>query len=278
MKQLIVNADDYGLAPAVSAGIRQAHREGIVTATTALMNCPGVAAELQTAQATCPELDLGVHLVLTEGTPLLPAEQVPSLVEAETGAFPPLLPWLARADSLVPAEVAAEWRAQIETFIRATGQAPSHLDSHHHAACYTPALFTVLLTLARDYGAAIRFPLIATTGCLDFWGPYQAVWEAEVCPRLLVQAAAAPALRRPTWFEGRFYNVPEPLPFLCQLLAELPEGVTELMCHPAQADPMLSARTSYHAPRAQELAALTAPAVRAQLRAAGITLTTFAAL
>ena len=78
MKRLIVNADDYGRTRGVSAGIREAHLHGIVTSTTAMMNFPGVQADLARACDDCPQLGLGVHLVLTAGRPLRPAENVPT--------------------------------------------------------------------------------------------------------------------------------------------------------------------------------------------------------
>ena len=55
-KQLIVNADDYGLTPGVSRGILEAHLKGIVTSTTVMMGLPGVAAAIAEAQRTAPKL------------------------------------------------------------------------------------------------------------------------------------------------------------------------------------------------------------------------------
>ena len=78
-KRLIVNADDYGHSPGICLGIREAHLEGIVTSTTAMMNRPLAPAELTVAARTCPNLGVGVHLVLTAGKPVLAAEKVASL-------------------------------------------------------------------------------------------------------------------------------------------------------------------------------------------------------
>ena len=69
-KRLIVNADDYGLTPGVSRGIREGHLKGIVTTATAMMNMPSVEEDLRIAARECPGLGLGVHLVLTAGEPL----------------------------------------------------------------------------------------------------------------------------------------------------------------------------------------------------------------
>src|ERR1700704_2262214 len=77
---LIVNADDYGFSPGVSAGIRTAHSGGIVTSTSVLIVAPGALADLRKAQSSCPDLGIGVHLALTGGwRPVLDAERVRSL-------------------------------------------------------------------------------------------------------------------------------------------------------------------------------------------------------
>ncbi len=278
-KQLIVNADDYGLSAGVSAGIRQAHREGIVTSTTVLMNYPAAAEALRQALAETPTLDLGVHLVLTEGIPVLPPEQIPSLVaHGINGEFTSLLDWLEHAGELNPAEVRAEWQAQIRAFIQITGRQPSHLDSHHHAAFYTPTLCKILLELAAEYGAAVRYPIALTVGQAQYWGaPWQESWDKTVAPELHALFADA-TLRYPPRFEARFYDPTDALAELHAVLAELPDGVTELMCHPAHVDAELVSLTSYHAPRAGELKALTAPEIRATLQAAGVELIDFTAL
>src|SRR5262245_61335022 len=101
MKSLIVNADDYGRAPSVSAGIREAHLRGLVTSTTAMMNMPNMETELVAAQRLCPRLGLGVHLTLTAESPLLPPEQLPSLMALSgTGRFPNLAQFRAGAATL----------------------------------------------------------------------------------------------------------------------------------------------------------------------------------
>ena len=157
--RLIVNADDYGHGAGVSAGIRAAHLNGIVSSTTAMMNQPDAGAELLRARAECPHLGLGVHLVLTMGAPLLPAAQVRSLL-GYAGNFPKLAALQQHCAQIAPAELHAEWRAQIEAFL-ASGCAADHLDSHHHASYQHPLLLETMLQLAQEYHLPIRHPLDA---------------------------------------------------------------------------------------------------------------------
>ena len=278
-KHLIVNADDYGRTASVSAGIRKAHRDGIVTSTTTMMNMPGIAAELQTALAECPQLGLGVHLVLTADSPLLPPDQIPSLIALSDGrplkgifdAFPRLDALMKNADRLNTAEVKAEWRAQIEKFVHLTSRPPDHLDSHHHTSYLTPPLFGAMLELAREYGCAIRLPLAdeADTGMI--------VSDLPPLTFLRPMLLASTDVPRPDRFETRFYDEHATLAMLHGIVDTLPEGVTELMCHPGFADEQLAAISGYNRQRAAELAALTDPGLREHLRAAGVELISFRA-
>jgi predicted glycoside hydrolase/deacetylase ChbG (UPF0249 family) len=249
-KRLIVNADDYGLTRSVSAGIRQAHLNGAVTSTTALMNMPGVEDDLQIAIAECPKLGLGVHLVLTSGQPLLPPQQVSSLLPLFRDSD--LSRWKDRIDSvrsLKASEIKAEWRAQNEKFVRATGRAPDHLDSHHHIAYLTRELSSALIELAREYRCAIRMPYTDGATTVDLYGDDIPVDLIERSDRYV-------------------------LPMLANSI-DLPDGVSEMMCHPAVPDSDLCVISVYNVPRGNERALLADPKLRSLIRSSNVELITF---
>lgn len=280
-KTLIVNADDYGLAPAVSAGIRAAHLNGLVTSTTAMMNMPGAAGALRLAQSECPRLGLGLHLVLTAGRPVLPPDQLRSLVDLAGGErFPSLAVFMANLAAVDVNQVKAEWRAQAERFVAAAGRSPTHFDSHHHTSYFTPALFRAMLELAAEHGAAIRMPVTTLAVAQSILGlPPSSHLVEQFLTQVQQVLAEAPRQRRPDHFEPRFYGDQATPELLQAIIAELPDGATEIMCHPALDDPALDAVTSYGSrARARELAALTSPASRAAVDAAGARLASFAAL
>ena len=81
MKQLIINADDFGLTEGVTKGISESILSGTVTRTSALMCTNG--SEWIKKYANGLDGKIGLHLQLTDGTPLLPKEEVLSLVDAE---------------------------------------------------------------------------------------------------------------------------------------------------------------------------------------------------
>ena len=92
----------------VSRGIREAHLRGIVTSTTAMMNMATVEEALQQSRLTCPNLGIGVHLVLTTGRPVLPTSEVGSLVNSD-GEFLGEEGLIERIHEIDLAQVSREW-------------------------------------------------------------------------------------------------------------------------------------------------------------------------
>jgi predicted glycoside hydrolase/deacetylase ChbG (UPF0249 family) len=249
-KRLIVNADDYGYTAGVSAAIRRAHLEGVVTSTTVMMPMPQARPALDILKAESPGLGVGVHLTLTEGTPLrLPAFASWNNLVSELAEIPAVA-------------LRDEWRAQIEAFL-ATGIPLTHLDSHHHAAYRREKALTVLLELAETYRVPVRNPY-----------PIRGV-EDGFCHRLFTVSG----VRHP----GRFVDVfdgivPGVQPFV-SALGGLKEGVTEFMVHPGIVDEELRRLCpNFAEPRALELAVLTDPRLRATVKELGIELVRFDAV
>jgi predicted glycoside hydrolase/deacetylase ChbG (UPF0249 family) len=280
-RRLIVNADDYGLTDCVSAGIRSAHRQGIVTSTTVMCNMPASETQVPLALAECPDLGLGVHLVLTAGQPLRPPEDIASVITlaADGRSFPRLPELLAGIDRVDPAEVLAEWRAQVERFMQMAGRAPTHLDSHHHTSFLSPDLLEGMLTLARELGCAIRTPLVAPEIAHHMLGLPPSSDLVERLARFLPAVMAAnPDVPRPDHFEVRFFGAQATAETLRLVLGSLPEGTTELMCHPGRLDSRLSQTTSYYQYRPVEAEVLSQPHLRDWLGSLGVELIHFGAL
>lgn len=273
MRTLIVNADDYGLTRGVSAGIRRAHAEGIVTSTTAMANMPGAADDLGRLKGDCPNLGLGVHLVLSAGRPLRPAAKVPSLIDERTGAFPKVDAWPDRFRRVAVRELRDEWRAQID-LVAAAGGDPGHLDSHHHLGYLHPRLLEAMLELAQDYRLAVRCPLAlpGDPAVLGEGEPGAASPWAET-------GAAGSGVPYPQGLATGFFGDGATFARLQAILAALPEdGAAELMCHPGEVDADLKAISSYHDRRGEELAILTDAGLSAMVESQGVFLASFAGL
>jgi chitin disaccharide deacetylase len=265
---LIVNADDYGYFRCVSAGILRAATEGIVTATGVFANRPDLevdAARLRDHAA----IDVGVHLNLTDGTPL--TGQLRSELGQWSGRFPGkyALAVAVLTGRISPEDVAREWRAQIERCL-ACGLKPVFLNSHEHVHMLPP-LFPIATALARECGVAhIRFPTAERAARASAGGVFRnaAMKTLGVFNR---SPAGLPAAR----FLGLQPSGRLDLGYLEDTIPRLRAGeVYELMCHPGQLDrgevddPRL---LGYHDWEG-ELALLTSPAAKDLLQRHGVRL------
>jgi len=245
VKRLLVTADDFGLSAGINQGILEAHRRGIVTSTSLMVNAPG-AAEAARLALECPRLSVGLHFVLTFGRPLAPHDEVGALLTPE-GTFPRLDS--GAQDKAPRPAIRAELEAQIKRFGETVGRPPAHLDGHHHVQAL-PAVLEVVIEAARELSIPVRAPDAATAGRLAIAG---------------VKTTGA--------FIDRFYGAEKiDLPSLLEILGSLEEGLSELMCHPAREDPALPAISSYWRERPIELATLTAPEAREAIERLGIQL------
>lgn len=261
-RYLIVNADDFGLTPGVSRGILRAHREGILTSTTFMVNFPW-AGEMADLLNEAPDLGVGIHLNITTGSPVLPPEQVPSLV-GRNGAFVRSV-WRTLT-RLQPEEARAEWSAQVEKGMQLLGRTPTHLDTHRFLQAYPP-LCEAMLEVARQYGikaVRILYPEFVPKGEFRRWSP-----AGFVVDRSLRRSAALTresGLRYPDQTLAGDFD----LKGLLQRLDRAEEGVSELISHPGEVDERLASLTSLREQREVELAALTAPEARQRIEERGI--------
>jgi hypothetical protein len=271
-RTLIVNADDFGRTRGVSAGIIEAHLHGLVSTTTALVNLPGALQDVAQACRQAPTLGLGVHLNLTLGRPVLSPARVPSLV-ASDGSFHPPDALAATASRIDARQVAGEWRAQIEAFLM-TGAALDHLDSHHHAALLAPALWEACLSLAVAFGCGVRppAPRAPRDDILFTRFPIHARRYATGEARRRLRASGVPY---PDGLLTHFYERRATLPALLSILAAIPDGTTELMCHPGWVDEQLQRESGYAQARERELQALTSARALQAVARLGIARSTY---
>ncbi len=271
MKTLIVNADDYGLHPDASRGIRTAHRTGIVSSSTVMMTFPTALADMTLADRETPNLGLGVHLCLTAGEPVLPKSEIPTLLTADGEFYKSdnlqALHQVALHQQLAPAQLYAECKAQIERF-RKSGLQPTHLDSHHHALYWSAPALRVLCQLASEYRIPIRNPHAIFGEGLGF--NVDTITPAEV-EAIMAEFKVKTTDVFVDWFYGDVVSVET----LVNILETQTADSVEIMCHPAHWSQDLEAISSYTKVRQLELDVLTNPAVSAAVIANGWALEAF---
>jgi predicted glycoside hydrolase/deacetylase ChbG (UPF0249 family) len=268
-KQLVVNADDFGFTPDVNEGIVEAHRKGILTATTLMANGAAFDDAVRLARET-PTLDIGCHLVLVSGNSPVTGKLYPLTVAQLIGA-------IATREIRVYDELAAQVRRIVDAGIQ-----PTHLDTHKHTHLAPPVLDAVA-RLAQEFGIRwvrrpFDLPLNAlkgtvprlkrmTSGGLGFLRKrFHRVLERHGC-------------RTTDYFAGFQITGRFRTPELVELLGVIPEGSTELMVHPGRCrEALLHARTRLKESREHELEALLAPETRQALEGHGIELANYSQL
>jgi len=240
-KQVIINADDFGYDPAVTEGIRRAAREGIVRSTTFMVNTP----HSEDAARDTAGLWVGLHLNLARHAPCAAAFPAGLLERGELSE--------ARAASLPADVVEAETHAQCERLERLLGKAPTHVDVHKHLHRHAGVL-EGLARAARARNLPVR--------------------SIDPVMRTALRAAG---VRTNPHFVGdagteAYWTVAE----LERQLRALPDGVTELMCHPGLSPTHV--RSGYAAQREVELATFTSRQAAGLVEALGLELVSFATL
>ncbi|MGB9236082.1 MAG: ChbG/HpnK family deacetylase, partial [Terriglobales bacterium] len=164
MRQLIVNADDFGLTSGVNRAIVEAHRDGIVSSAT-LMATGGAFDDAVQSGRALPNLSVGCHVVLVDGSPVAPASALDTLVAIRSAEpekfYSSLSAFAARATlgGFDREQLVEEITAQIRK-LQSAGIEVTHLDSHKHAHLF-PEILAAMLRAARICGVrAIRSPFV----------------------------------------------------------------------------------------------------------------------
>jgi predicted glycoside hydrolase/deacetylase ChbG (UPF0249 family) len=216
---LIVNADDLGMNHAINAGVIAAVEEGIASSCSLMVPGPGAEQAMRLLRER-PHVPFGIHLTLVrdhphdQWAPIMPAREVPTLVEADG-----LLPRSAQIAQLVararPEEVEREFRAQLDVVL-AAGLRPTHLDFHSIADGGRDDVLDLTVALAAEHGLAVR------------------VWlEAG---RQRARRHGRPVVDHP-FLDSTRLDPDTKADRYAELLSALPPGLTEWAVHPATADP-----------------------------------------
>jgi len=275
-----MTGDDFGLSLPVNEAIEEAHRQGTLTATSLMVGAKSAGDAVERAKRL-PTLKVGLHLVLVDGSLILPPEVVPDLVSRQ-GEFSS---HFVRAGinfffrRHVRRQLEAEIRAQFEAF-RKTGLSLDHVNAHHHMHLH-PTISGLALKVGRDYGMkAMRLPC----------EPLLPSWRASrngLLRRTSTCLALSPwvsLLKRRFRHAGVYSNDfvfgmndsgDMNLDLVLRILRNLPPGVTEIYFHPAT--PKINHKGKDSCGH-RDYEALTSPELRQALLASSIPLIAFSDL
>jgi len=275
LKKLVITADDFGVSVPINEAVEKGHRDGVLSAASLMVGAPAWADAVERARHL-PTLGVGLHLTLVDGRPVLPSRQIPALVEAD-GRFqndPVRFGLKLFFSPMMQQQAEAEIRAQFERF-RTTGLPLDHVNGHQHFHMH-PVVTRVIARIAPDFGSPpVRIPV----------EPFRQSWWATAdrpmqrLARWLFYAAQTRGMRRSLAATGLplndyVFGVNDSGAMVegrvLQFLEHLPDGVTELYCHPATRPWQGPDNLPAHYRPEEEFAALLSAKVSAKLAAAGV--------
>jgi hopanoid biosynthesis associated protein HpnK len=279
VKRLIVTADDFGRDPAVNAAVETAYRCGILSSASLMVGAPAAADAVMRARRL-PGLRVGLHLVLVDGNPVTPRHLVSGLLGRD-GRFERNMAragWRFFFRPEIRRQLRAEIRAQFEAFC-ATGLDLDHVNAHKHLHIH-PTVAAILVEIGREYrmkavrvpnepAAVLRRALPGERVSPTFYHPWLVLLRRRLTRAgLVVNDQVFGIAWSGNMIEDR----------VLRLLPHLPDGVSEIYFHPAlnESAGLAAAIRGYR--HAEELAALTSPAVKKRIAALDIALTSYGAL
>ncbi len=240
-RRLIVNADDFGRSPSINEAVIRAHREGILTSASLMVNEPACLEAVKLAKEN-PRLGVGLHLALLCGRSALTRERIPGLIN-RSGEFTDR-PISAGTKYYFRRQLRAQLQLEIaEQFERfsATGLVLDHVNGHLHIHMH-PVVFRILMEGARQWGIT-RFRLTRDR----FWLNARlagGAWTYRVSHAAIYQVLARQSrkelLRSGIRFTasvfGLLQNGRVNTDYIARLLRTLPPGDSELYSHPSLED------------------------------------------
>ncbi|HZU41073.1 MAG TPA: ChbG/HpnK family deacetylase [Terriglobales bacterium] len=302
MRRLIVNADDFGLTRGVNRAIIEAHERGMVTSATLMANSRAFDEAVELA-SKAPRLSVGCHVMLVDGSPILNASKVSSLIvngprlarsgasatahnanlEAEFRSGFGALASCALRRRLSAEEIEAEATAQIKK-LQGAGIRVSHLDTHKH----THILFSVLKPLLRAARAcgvrAIRNPFVPLRPLAlahlvrrpHLWKRYSGLRVLRRGAEKFRRLVEAEGMVTPDGTFGMVVTGALDERLFQAILGSIPPGTWEFVCHPGYNDAELGGvRTRLRESRVQELQLLTSAGGREILNRNGVELISY---
>jgi chitin disaccharide deacetylase len=237
-RRLIVNADDFGRSESINLAVVRAHREGILTTASLMVNEPAAEQAVRLAREN-PKLGVGLHLALVCGAAALPPARIPHLA-GERGRFSDNPVAAGRRyffSAPCKAELQGEIEAQVAKF-HATGLPLDHLNGHLHLHLH-PVVFGILMDNAERWGIRAmrltRDPFFLNARLASGQLAYRL--SHAVIFRLLSARARRELTRRKIRHTaavfGLLQNARVDAAYVEKLLPRLPAGDSELYSHPS---------------------------------------------
>lgn len=237
MKWLIINADDFGVTKKINNGIINSYVNGVLTSTSIMANGEAFRDAVRLSRKI-PDLSIGVHLVLVGEKSVLPPQEVPSIIGPNGRLIENYSLFIHKffLRQIRRIDIKKEIRAQIEKIL-AAGIDISHINGHQHLHVL-PWILDLVLELAKEYKISwVRnsYDCITSKKQWDQLG-------LRVIANIAKNKIKKRKLKTSDYFYGAGYSGKLTEKNLLYVLENIPQGISELMCHPGDYDAQLKSR------------------------------------
>ncbi|WP_110956069.1 ChbG/HpnK family deacetylase [Anaerosinus massiliensis] len=236
MKQLIINADDFGLHELINEGIVEAYTAGCVTSTS-IMAGGGAFEHAVNLIEKHSKLGVGVHLTLVGANPVARSD-IHTLLTQDGAFLPNYSQFIKRYVSGQISNEHIEWEflCQMQK-VAGTGIKITHIDSHQHLHVL-PGIQKIICRVAREFGVdRMRIPAepVGFIGMGDYnINRFFARAALTGCSFLAQRVYAREGFVFPQHFFGMLEGGAMTQLSLSHILQELPNGISEIMVHPGK--------------------------------------------
>ena len=243
MKQLIINADDFGLTEGITNGIIDCYKKGVIKDISLMAESDAYEHAVDLAKKNNIR-NIGAHILLSE-------ETNPSLKYYR-------FPWRYFLGAVSDKDIYLKVRNQLSK-IKNSGFDVTHLNSHQHIHM-TPRILKVFVRLAKEFGIKfIRFPFEAKIlnffDCKNTLRVFSLRSMCVLSKAILVKSE----IKYNDYFYGHFYSGNLNKEKLWRVLSNIREGITELTCHPGYLTDEIRLKYTWHRNCESELMALSDP-------------------
>jgi chitin disaccharide deacetylase len=254
MPKVVLCADDYGLSPGVSHGIRELLEMGRLSATSCMVVFPDFSDEGTLLRPFFERADIGLHFTLTAYRPLSSV-----LVRS----------WLRQ---LSRDSARREFERQVGLFAKTMGKVPDYIDGHQHVHLL-PHVREAVVDAARRMGSYVRLTREPINRAMFSRPAPRDSAYLSWASRPLTRLARERGIRTNTGFRGvRTFKEQAPFRELFRAMIGGASNGTIVMCHPGHVDETLKSRDSIHRQREEEFAYLSSDDFPRDLEAAGLQL------
>ena len=276
MKNLIINADDFGRHELINRAVEKAFLTGCLKSATIMAGGKFFDDAVKIAKKNSG-LGVGIHFTLANGFPVLPPEKIPSLVTEDGVFFENYVVFLKKfvQGKISLGEIKSELAAQLEKVLNA-GINLTHFDSHQHLHHF-PGIIDIVLNLAES--AKISKMRAANTkifdGELNSFGKFVGRFGLSSLAKFAKYKASKKNISTPEHFAGIVAGESVSENFLENLILNLQDGTTEVMLHPGTDNKILENFCEWDHDFEEELNAVTSEKILKLLEEKNISVINF---